>query len=231
MSAAENVEEKEDSLVGLFFLGVLMALLGAVLGFMFLASVEPKSYKSVADLQAYLEKNTETNLLEMSYFEGPISRSRSWEQKREALLNGSATSVELTSGEVNAWMAAKFRKSSSNPAGDKVILPGVPNFFIDADEGFFLNLPTDVTIYGSAHKWMVVAQGHFSAGGQVEFQMDALHVNDAAIPVVGGLADHFVGALLQAYAETDEFIAFQEAWTTVESVELVGDTIRLKLRK
>jgi len=234
MSDTTNLEEKDASLGGVLFLGALLAVLGAFSGFLFLASVEPKSYKSVADLQTYLEKNTETKLLEASYFEGPVSRSRSWEQKRDALFNGSATTVELTSGEINAWMSAKFRQPSSSPkedeAPDVLILPGVPNFFIDANEGFFLNLPTDVAIYGSEHNWMVVTQGHFSAGPQVEFQLDALHVNDAAIPVVGGLANQFFGALLQAYSETEEFVAFQNAWEKVESVELVGDTIRLKLR-
>jgi hypothetical protein len=37
-------------------------------------------------------------------------------------------------------------------------------------------------------------------------------------------------ALLQAYSQTDEFVACQQAWEKVESVELVADTMRLKLR-
>ncbi|CAA6679585.1 MULTISPECIES: hypothetical protein [unclassified Lentimonas] len=234
MSANKNVEEREATLGGVLFLGALMALLGAFGGFMFLASVSPKSYKSVEELQAYLEKTSEPNLLEASYFEGPVSRSRSWELKRDELFSGSATTVELTSGEINAWMASKFRQSkpasNDEEAPNIVILPGAPNFFIDANLGFFLNLPTDVSIYGSDYNWLVVAQGHFSDGPWVEFQVDALHVNDAGIPVVGGVADRFVGALLQAYSETEEFIAIQKAWTRVESVELVEDMIRLKLR-
>ncbi len=236
MSAAKQSEEKDPSLAGIIFIGVILASLGAFLGFLFLASVAPKSYKSAAELQDYLEKNPEPKLLEQSYFEGPISRSRSWEKKREVLLNGSDTMVELSAAEINAWMSAKFRQpSSSAPAGEKasdiLILPGVPNFFIDAAEGVFLNLPTEVTIYGSAHDCLIVAQGHFAAGPQAVFQLDALRANDAAIPLLGGLGDQLVGALLQAYSQTDEFAAFQAAWQKVESVELVADTIRLKLRK
>ena len=235
MSAAENLKEEGPTLAGVVVSAVILAGIGALLGFLLLVSVPPQSYKSVAALQDYLEKNSEPKLLDTSYFEGPVSRGRSWEQKREALLNGSNTTVELSAGEINAWMSAKFRQPRAAPKGEEeetdiLILPGVPNFFIDAAEGFFLNLPTEVTIYGSARNCLMIAQGHFSAGPQVAFQMDALHVNDAAIPVLGGLGDQLVATLLQAYSQADEFLALQKAWQKVESVELVADTIRLKLR-
>ena len=233
MSAAKTAKQEGPTLAGISVSAVLMALVGALSGFLCLASVPPTPLKSVADLNAYLEKTPELQLLERSYFKGPVSSSRSWEQKREVLLNGSATTVELTAGEINAWMSAKFRKPSAAAAGDEagiVILPGVPNFFIDAAAGFFLNLPTEVSIYGSTHDRIIIAQGSFSAGPQVQFQISALRVNDAAVPVIAGLGKQLLQALLQAYSQTDEFVACQQAWEKVESVELVADTMRLKLR-
>ena len=233
MSAAKIAKEEGPTLAGISVSAVLLALVGALLGVLYLASVPPTSFKSVADLNAYLEKTPELQLLDRSYFKGPVSSSRSWEQKREVLLNGSATTVELTAGEINAWMSAKFRKPSAAAAGDEagiVILPGVPNFFIDAAAGFFLNLPTEVSIYGSTHDRIIIAQGSFSAGPQVQFQISALRVNDAAVPVIAGLGKQLLQALLQAYSQTDEFVACQQAWEKVESVELVADTMRLKLR-
>lgn len=234
MSAAKTAKEEGPTLAGISVSAVLMALVGALSGFLCLASVLPTPLKSVADLNAYLEKTPEPKLLDRSYFKGPVLSSRSWEQKREVLLNGSATTVELTAGEINAWMSAKFRKPSAAPAaGDEagiVILPGVPNFFIDAAAGFFLNLPTEVSIYGSTHDRIIIAQGSFSAGPQVQFQISALRVNDAAVPVIAGLGKQLLQALLQAYSQTDEFVACQQAWEKVESVELVADTMRLKLR-
>ena len=233
MSAAKTAEQEGPTLAGISVSAVLLALVGALLGVLYLASVPPTSFKSVADLNAYLEKTPELQLLDRSYFKGPVSSSRSWEQKREVLLNGTATTVELTAGEINAWMSAKFRKPSAAAAGDEagiVILPGVPNFFIDAAAGFFLNLPTEVSIYGSTHDRIIIAQGSFSAGPQVQFQISALRVNDAAVPVIAGLGKQLLQALLQAYSQTDEFVACQQAWEKVESVELVADTMRLKLR-
>ncbi len=233
MSAAKIAKQEGPTLAGISVSAVLLALVGALLGVLYLASVPPTSFKSVADLNAYLEKTPELQLLDRSYFKGPVSSSRSWEQKREVLLNGSATTVELTAGEINAWMSAKFRKPSAAAAGDEagiVILPGVPNFFIDAAAGFFLNLPTEVSIYGSTHDRIIIAQGSFSAGPQVQFQISALRVNDAAVPVIAGLGKQLLQALLQAYSQTDEFVACQQAWEKVESVELVADTMRLKLR-
>ena len=235
MSAAKTLKEEGPTLAGISVSAILLAFVGALLGFLYLASVPPTSFKSVADLNAYLEKTPEPKLLDVSYFEGPVSRSRSWEQKREILLNGSANTVELTAGEINAWMSAKFRKPSAASAAEDeagiVILPGVPNFFIDASAGVFFNLPTEVSIYGSTHERMVIAQGHFSTGPQVQFKMSTLRVNDAVIPVFAGLGKQLVQKLLQAYSETDEFVACQKAWEKVESVELVGDTMRWKLRQ
>ena len=235
MPTDKKTEEDEATLGGALILGALVALLGALLGFMFLASVQPKSYQSVEELQAFLEKTSDSSLLQSSYLQGPVSRSRGWEQKRDALLNGEALTVELSSAEINAWMSSKFSKSGSRPSDEDegsgvMILPGVPNVFIDTDQGFFLNVPADVSIYGSTHNWMVVAKGHFTDGLQVRFEVETLHVNGAAIPALGGLAKRFLGALFQAYSQTDEFLAVEKAWTKVESVELVDDTIHLTLR-
>ena len=118
MSAAKTLKEEGPTLAGISVSAILLAFVGALLGFLYLASVPPTSFKSVADLNAYLEKTPEPKLLDVSYFEGPVSRSRSWEQKREILLNGSANTVELTAGEINAWMSAKFRKPSAASAAE-----------------------------------------------------------------------------------------------------------------
>ena len=234
MSFAKTAKKEGPTLASISFSAVLLTLVGALLGFLFLASVPPMAFRSVADLNAYLEKKPELNLLDRSYFEGPVSSSRSWEQKREVLFNGSATTVELTAGELNAWMSAKFRKPSVVPAvGDKagiMILPDVPNFFIDAAAGFILSLPTEVTVFGSSHDRIMIALGRFSAGPQVQFQISALRVNDAAIPMIAGLGKQLLQALLLAYSQTEEFIACQKAWEKVESVELVAGAMRLKLR-
>jgi hypothetical protein len=234
MSKPKKLEEQGPTLGGVLFYAVIVALFGALLGFLFLASIPQQTYKSVADLEDFLKKNPEPKLLDAYHFEGPISRGSSWEAKRELLLNGSATTVEFSSGELNAWMTAKFRNSGvsasdSDDAADVVIIPGVPNFFIDGQTGLVLNLPTNITIYGHERDCIVVAQGHFF-GIQPEFGIDMLHVNNALIPLVGGLGDELLSTLLQAYSKTDEFLAVKDAWEKVESVELVGDSIRLKLR-
>lgn len=231
MSAAKKVEDKEASLSGIILMGAIVAGIGAFLGFLFLASETPKSYKSVAELETYLKKNPDLELLDRSYFKGPVANGRSWEQKRDVLLNGSNTTVEFSAGEINAWMVAKFRqpKPESNGEGESgvTLIPGVPNCFIDATEGFFFNLPTKASVYGDLHDCTIVVAGHFSAGPLVTFEMDSIRVNNAAVPLIG---DQLVEALLSAYAKTDEFVAVQGAWQKVESVELVADSIRLKLR-
>ena len=234
MSAAKNITEKGPTLGGILFAAALLALAGAILGFLFLISYPPKAYSSVKDRDAFLESKAESEVKpgELYYLKGPVSPGNGWKQKREVLLNGTNTTLEITAGELNAWMASKFRQASP-PSGEDppnfLILPGVPNFFVDVSEGIFLSLPTEVTIYGSNRQLVIFAQGHFTQGAEVAFQMDALHVNNAAVPVLGGLANQVAKTLLKAYSETDEFIAFRQAWENVESVEVVAGSIRLKL--
>lgn len=75
MPAIKNTEEQGPSVGGVLLCAVIVALIGALLGFLFLASVSPTSFKSVADLQAYLEKNPEPKLLDISSSRPALSSS------------------------------------------------------------------------------------------------------------------------------------------------------------
>jgi hypothetical protein len=234
MSAVAPSSKQEVSITTVVVSAVIVSAIGACLGFLFLTSYTPKPFKSTADLQAYLDKQTTSKLSHHTYFEGRVSRTRSWELKRHALLNDSNTTIDLSVGEINAWMSAKFRRPSlasrGEDLGNLLVVPGVPNIFIDADQGLFFNLPTDISIYGREYDCILIAQGHLTEGPDIGLQIDTLRLNAARIPILGGLGHQLLTTLLKGHTQSDEFVAFKNAWDKVESVEVIADTVRLKLR-
>ena len=235
MSDKAKSIEKGPSRAGLVCTASLLAWAGMLLAFSLLVSSPLKRYTSVKDRDVFFEHNAGAGLKpgELYYFEGAVARGREWQPKLAVFLNGTNTVLEVTAAEVNACIASMLRPPSRPPAAESstiMIVPKMPNLFVDENEGIFFSLPTEVSIFGSHHKLVVCARGHFSPGSEVTFTMEALYLNNAAIPVLGGLADRVVATLLKGYSESAEFIAFRQAWAKVESAEVVADTIRLKLR-
>jgi hypothetical protein len=231
----KSITKDSSGSTGLLCTAALFAWAGILLAFSLLVSTPLKRFTSVKDRDVFLEQNAGAGIKpgELYYFEGPVARGREWQQKLDVFLNGTDTVLEVTAAQVNACLASMLRPPSQPPAGASstiMIVPKMPNLFVDENEGIFFSLPTEVSIFGSQHKLVVCARGHFSPGSEVTFTMEALYLNNAGIPVMGGLADRVVATVLQGYLQSAEFIALRQAWAQVESAELVADTIRLKLR-
>lgn len=235
MCAAKKNEEKELTIGGILMSAVLMALVGMVLGFAFLVSFPLKVFSSAKDEADFLEKTEMVAPIPGSiyYFKGPQLRGSGWEQKRGQFLSGEVTSVSMTDGELNSWAAANFRKPSASSVEEEpsvLILPGVPNFFALDSDSFYVSIPTEIVLLGHSDNYIFVAKGHFSEGLTVKYVIDELHVNNASIPVVGGIANKVMAILIRAYSGLEEVNSIGTAWERLESVELEANVIRFKLR-
>lgn len=234
MSVNKKNKQKQCSAIGIACCALLLGLIGALSGFLLLASMPLQAFSSMIELQKFRDQTSKSRLLDATYFRDSVSRGRRWQQQREALLNGSTASVDLSAAELNAWMNATVRQSSTAPVKQGrlggVVLPGVPNCFIDAKQGLYLNLPLQVAIYGIKFDYLIIARGQLVESSKSVFQLDALRVNAAVVPLPGDFGDWLVARCLQTYSASDGFIALQKAWQTVESIELVADRIRFKLR-
>ena len=236
MCAKKIKEKDEPTLGGAIIYGVLIALLGAILGFVFLASSPAIVYASVVDYENFLETDAAFEPAKPGdayYFDVPSARGRGWEAKRDQILSGDPATVEISAGQLNAWMGAKFtpgEQKDSQVKSSVMITPGIPKFFVAGEDALYVNLPIDLSVYDNKRKYTVFSKGHFSSGPSVRFVIDELHVNCAVIPVEGGVASKFVGALISAYSATEEFDSIRAAFDQVESVELSGETLRVTLR-
>lgn len=236
MSVFQKNDENDSSLLGVVFFAFLFAFIGALSGFLLLASIPLKSFESLAELEKFTENNSQISLLKGYCFKGPVTLTPDLIEKREAFLNGNNLTIELTDGEINAWITSEFSKPRSTfSLKDRpgvLILPDLPNFFINETVGITFRIPIEIVIYGKEHHHLMIVQGRFIENEEsplIRFQTEVLSINDAKIPLFNGLSDRLMVDLLQPFLNTDEFIDFMKAWEKIDSIEIVADKLFLNL--
>lgn len=231
--SADSKNVKRPSLIGVYFYGVIMALLGAVLGFAYLSVFSAQAYSSESSYQAAQKDKTAADRLPSPanayYIEGPVLRTRSWEAKRDQLEADGSQLVTLSSGEINAWMTAKFRAASADDAsGSKILVePGVPNIAFGEDGAVYINIPTIVRAYGRKHEFTYSTRGRVGPSGYV---VEDAGVSAAKVPLPSVLGLQLLSGLSQGYRGTKEYTILSGAFQRAETVEVSGDEITFKLR-
>lgn len=228
-------EEKSPSLFGVLVGGALSALIGVVLGFLYLASFEPKAFADEAERRAYLEERSGTppSPKDASFLKGARDRGRGWVAKRAELVNGTADTVAFTAAELNSWLESKFRSPEMPPEDERsnvLLVPGTPNVYLPEDGGVHLNMPVRVSLFGMEGKHVVFLEGGFGEGGAPRFSVRELHVNSAPIPGVAGLAGEITQVLLKAFAATEEFATVRESLDGAAAVGNEGGRLVVRLR-
>jgi len=231
MCADKNIE-KGATAFGVAICGIIVAILGGILGFVYMLSFPANAFNSETSmLAAYEDQGDAPSRPGVYYLRGDVQRTPEWEVKRAALLSGETESVELKHEEINAWFAAKFRVS--RPAKDDaepnlLVTPSMPNLYF-TEETIHISMPTEISLFGKSGQCIITCKGHFGSGESPEFVLDSMHMNSAAIPLPSILGQQIVDTLLKAYVETDEYTALTETWSEVKSVEVVDGLLRLQL--
>jgi hypothetical protein len=233
---SKNPSEKTPpSILGVYFYATLMALFGAVLGFVYMATFPGQAFSSKADYEASLAESEESVSApkpgDTYYIEGNVSGTRSWEPKRLQLAAEGAQSVRLSEGEINSWMTTKFRPGaipSGEEAAGLMIVPGVPNFAI-TDEGIvYLNLATAISAYGAKGNFIISARCTLDASGEVRFK--SVNVSSAKVPLPGILGRQIYQTLAKGFKETEEYAIISEAFARADSIEIEGSELIFNLR-
>lgn len=233
MSAYRKTDAKDPSLFGVFFCALFVALVGALSGFILLASISPKPFGSVAEYESSLSENSKPKLLDAHYFKGSISSLDNWALKREILLNVDDRTLELSDSEINAWMVKKFKPNPISFLDEKkteiVITPKLPNFFINTDEGVHFNVMVDIQMLGKTIDFVVLGKGYFLDKDPDSFHISELSLNTATIPFSSNFSDRLLVLLLESLDGNDELVALKKAWKKVDSVEFADSGVRLVL--
>ncbi len=229
-------KEKAPTLGGILIVGLVMACAGAGLGGLFLASFPLRAIGSTDEAAAFsAEFEGAAPSPGQGYFlSGPEDRTRSWQRQLRALENAtSGTEVAITHGQLNAWVAAKFRGAQPKEGTEEanlLVVPGVPNFFIDPAVGLQISMPCEVTFFGKTFECLVVATGTFPSGAATQFQIERLRLNHARLPANLGIPRRVIDFLLQAYRPTEAYRQAESAWERVETVAIKENQLVLRLR-
>lgn len=234
MSLVNKKEEENTSGNGVFVMAILVALVGMLLGALYLSSYPALAFSGEKDLNSFLEGKADRPVRpgDFYYMEGSALRTSEWEKKRNLLLGDASGMVELTHGEFNGWLASKFRApppASGDDAGSVLISPGVPTVYFD-ETNIYFNLPTEIVFFGTSRKYSISAKGQLSDGGPVQFKIDSIHFNNAGVPLGNILGKQIMGMLMKAYTSTEEFIEMHGAWARIESIEQGDGVIRIQKR-
>lgn len=228
---------KEKSEASLLFVGifaVLMAGFGGLLGFIYLMSFPLQAHSSMQERAEALEDGESSGTVPGNAFfvEGPVLRTSGWMTKRQQLIDGSTSTIKLSAGEINAWLAAKFRPSSvqeSVNAEGLLIEPGRPNVGITRKGATYLNLPTKIKGYGLDGDYVFSAKVRYASGTPASLRVERVHIGGAAVPLPGILGARLVSAVLQGYGDSEEHAVIQEAWGRVRSVEAADGALVLTM--
>lgn len=230
----DTKEKKESSPIASYIYALLVACLGFAIGVVYMMTFPIQSYASLAEYAEAMEEREVVGAhpSDAYYIEGPTDRGRSWEVKRKQLVEGSASVVTFSAGELNAWLAARFRPASGGPSNDSAqgltIMPGLPNIAVDEENRLHVNLPAQISGYGLDGEYMISVRGQYKAGTN-QFSIDYMQVGAAPVPFPSLIGNTIVSVLMKGYSATEEYKAIMNFWSKVESVEAIDRSLQLSL--
>ena len=233
MPKKKSKKVHETSLSAVMVIAVVNCLAGGLLGFTFMASFPALEFSSPDQYERYLEGEEQAVAGKPGsryYFIAEPTRSRSWEQKRNQLLQGSGVELTVSSAEISSWLTSRFTPGSVDDVqGSITIAPGTPNFYAkDADE-VYLSIPITIRAFGKRYDRTFHAQAIISDGAAPRLILKEAFIDCAPIPH-SALFLPMYERLHDAYRFTDEYKALVEAWQKVESLEVTDGSLTLSLR-
>lgn len=236
----KSTEEKEIGLFSVLIVAVLFLASGLLLGFIYMASFPANAFKDISELQGY-EISLKERGLDFSsepgtayYFVGNESRRRSWEGKRANLISPNTDEIYISSGEINDWIKANFEPAKVDPTQPQSgvsIVPGMLNFSLNGELGFYLSVPMEFKGYGMSFKRTLFLNGDLNSGAGTGIVLKQVGLGSAKIPVEANIAQTLVDVLFNAYLTSEEVGVLRSAWNdNVASAEIQQNTLRLKMR-
>jgi hypothetical protein len=235
MSSSFTTNKSEPSRFFVFFYALVFCGFGLLLGVAYMMSFPLKVYSNLEERAAALEgrKSLDSVPGDAFYIEGPTLRNRAWERKREQFLNGGATSLRVTPGEVNAWFAAKFRSANTETGEEEsglTLIPSLPSIGVSEEGTLYLNLPAKIKGYGMDGDHVLSARARYASGAPAKLLVEHLQIGGAAVPLPGVLGSRIVSKIIRGFSTAEEYALIREAWKRVESVEIGENALVFSLR-
>lgn len=239
MAVASN-SNKSPSVLGLYLCAYIMAVVGLLLGFLYMSRFPLQAFDSEAEYQAeyqaQLAEREEMALVpgprpgDAYYIQGPVAQGRFWESKRDLLAAEGARVVKFSAAELNAWLNSSFQPGAvdkDDAEGGILLVPESPNVALTESGAVYFNLPTRLITFGSERDVMISARGDLTKDG---FQIDRLNMSSAKLPFANILGTEFLKLVGASFRESADYQVLSDAFARAESVEVVDGELVFNLR-
>lgn len=225
---ARKSEPESPSLFSVLFGGLFAAFLGALLAAVNLAVTPVQRVKAMPPEE---ERTPGQVYLVM----GEDSALPSWEAKRDRLLAGEGTTLEILAGELNGWSRRAFgsgiRDSEVPPALMGFLPePTAPAFRLTDDERLQISSALAIPRFPN-RELTYQATGQFESGsdGAPDFVPERIYIGSCPIPGIPGLRSLIHGFLANAFITTESYQELAPAWNRIRSASVKEGYIELRL--
>lgn len=220
---------------GLIFGFIGSAILGGLIGLVYLATVAPTAIRTTD------EQHTSIAFASLAHFDNEVRyyQSSGFRQNAQALarkLYASETNqIEITSLELNAWAIANLSPRTtlqvSRDEGSAPLLslePEIPVFQI-AEQQLHISYPSTLKAGGFSLPLMLITSGDFAVGDSgPEWQMRRLYLNSAPIPLKLWVYRFVKPRAMRALAKNAEVEKLQTTWKRLKSIRVGATTLQVE---
>jgi hypothetical protein len=236
---------KSPSVLGLYFCAFLMAVIGLLLGFVYMSCFPLQAFNSEAEYEAEHKAKLAELAEELAegeepvsdplpgdayYIQGLVAQERFWKSKRDLLAAEGARVVKFSAAELNAWFESSFQPGAVDRADAEngiLLVPDSPNVGLSESGWVYLNLPLRFITYGSERDLVLSARGILIKDG---FQIDTVHLSGAKLPFANYLGLELFKLVEASFRESVDWQILSDAYARAESVDVVDGEFVFNLR-
>ena len=231
-SSNRKKKKTEATLGAALFYGIFFGLIGAFVGFVFVASFGPSQVPDEVTLNERLNEDAErTPRPGRVYFLRPPAGQPGWEAKRAALLEGSSPTVVFSPEELNGWIQGNFQvtQTQDTPSGIG-LAPRRAAFATFADGRVQVTIFCDFFIFGARRDLVVIADGLMEEGSADLFALQSLRFNSAEIPPIPFMRQFITSRVLSAFRSAEEYGRALEMRNRIQSAAVRDRQIHFTVR-
>lgn len=211
------------------------ALLGFLIGFIYLATVSPKAVlASEAEPLARTPISLSHFETEVRFYESPSLRQNAHALARK-LYASQTQQIEISALELNAWAGANLSSHALTPIGGEEstapilsLIPQVPVFQI-AEQLLHVSYPATLHIGNIAMPLRLIASGDFTTGSNgPEWNTQRLYINSAPVPFKQWVFRVSKPPVMRALEKNPEVEKMQTAWKRIRSIQVGSSTLQVE---
>jgi hypothetical protein len=200
---------------------LLLAFVGALLGFLLFARNAPLAMNDPAALQRVVSQAAESGQINPAaayYLRPTTARPRQWQAIRTALSSAGHQPVVIPAADVNGWLQAVI--SPPPPSVETPMLGFATRqmqMAIPAENQLQWSVSGDAFLFGQMYPVLFVFDNALRADAVV---IDRLRINAAPVPAIPGLRQWIARSMVQLLGESNDLTIAQSAYQRAVSTQI-----------